>query len=125
MSDPAGFAAVNSDLESYLQNLEEHRYQQVIHATSVPEARKFDTGWNVFKHKIPTWIFIITCLILTVLSFTKNLSLIPLLGLISCLYMMSEMNVTNWLGFSAWLVVGLLIYFGFSYKNSKLSTTNS
>ena len=121
MSDPTGFAAANSDLESYLQSLEEHRYEQVVHATSVPEARKFDTGWNVFKHKIPTWIFIISCLFLTVLSITKNLSLIPLLGLISCLYMMSEMNVTNWLGFSGWLVVGLLIYFGFSYKNSKLA----
>jgi len=37
---------------------------------------------------------------------------------------MSEMGVTNWIGFSIWLVVGLIIYFSYSRKNSKLNTQN-
>jgi hypothetical protein len=37
--------------------------------------------------------------------------------------MMSELGLSNWTGFSIWLLVGLIIYFGFSYKNSKLNKT--
>jgi hypothetical protein len=50
----------------------------------------------------------------------SDLSLIPLLGLVSCLYMMAELSVWNWIYF-IWLLIGLTIYFGFSRKNSKLN----
>ena len=43
-----------------------------------------------------------------------------MLGLVSCLYMMSELGVSNWIGFGIWLFVGLIVYFGYSRKNSKL-----
>jgi amino acid transporter len=123
-TDTAGFAKSNGDVDSYLGSLDETQYASVVKAAPVPEEKKFETGWNIFKHKIPTWIFIIITLLLTYWSITKNLSLIPLLGLVSCLYMMSEMGVNNWLGFTIWLVVGLIIYFLFSYKNSKLNSAN-
>ena len=51
--------------------------------------------------------------------------LIPLLGLICCLYMMSELGVSNWIGFSIWLAIGLVIYFLYGYKNSKLNKKSS
>lgn len=121
LTDPEGYKAANADVEAYLSGLDDQRYSTVINSLHVPDIAKFDTGWNVFKHKIPAWIFILTSLLLTYWAFTRKLSLIPLLGLVSCLYMMSEMGVTNWMGFSIWLVIGLLIYFGFSYKNSKLN----
>lgn len=121
-SDSAGFAASNADLESYLGGMDEFSYARTLSMLAVPENKKFESGLGLFKHKIPTWIFIIVCLYLTILSYRKNLSLIPLLGLVSCLYMMSEMGVTNWIGFSIWLVTGLIIYFSFSRKNSKLNT---
>ncbi|MGZ4157021.1 MAG: amino acid permease C-terminal domain-containing protein, partial [Bacteroidia bacterium] len=57
----------------------------------------------------------------TVWAFRQNLSLIPMLGLICCLYMMAELGLSNWIGFSIWLLVGLLIYFGYSRKHSKLN----
>ena len=57
---------------------------------------------------------------LTVLAFIKNLSLIPVLGLLSCFYLMTELGYTNWLRFLIWLVIGLVIYFTYSYKNSAL-----
>lgn len=122
LSDPEGYKTNNGDLEAYLSSLEESSYTSTIQNLRIPESKKFESGWNVFKHKIPTWIFILTCILLTYWAVTKKLSLIPLLGLISCLYMMSEMGVTNWMGFGIWLIVGLVIYFNFSYKNSKLSS---
>jgi basic amino acid/polyamine antiporter, APA family len=68
----------------------------------------------------PLFLFIILSAGLTVLAFVKNLSLIPVLGLLSCFYLMTQLGYTNWLRFLVWLVIGLIIYFGYSYKNSKL-----
>jgi APA family basic amino acid/polyamine antiporter len=58
---------------------------------------------------------------ITVLSFLKRLSAIPVLGLLSCLYLMSQLGVTNWTRFGIWLVVGLAIYFSYGQKHSKLN----
>ncbi|MGZ5303768.1 MAG: amino acid permease C-terminal domain-containing protein, partial [Bacteroidia bacterium] len=54
----------------------------------------------------------------------KNLSLIPVLGLLSCFYLMTELGYLNWVRFIAWLLIGLVIYFLFSYSNSKLRHTS-
>lgn len=120
--DSANFAANNLDLETYLSSLSESQYTSTLDYLSISEDMKYESGFSLFKHKIPMWIFIIITFVLTFYSFTKNLSLIPLLGLISCLYMMAELGVSNWIGFGIWLCVGLLIYFGYSRKNSKLNT---
>ena len=120
-TDNAAFLAENSDLDVYVQRLDEEHYKQFLNSLSIPAYKKIDSGWGLFRHKIPTWIFLLTALVLTYYSVTKNLSLIPLLGLISCLYMMSELGISNWIGFTIWLLTGLIIYFTFSYKNSKLN----
>jgi len=72
----------------------------------------------------PFFIFIILSAVLAVLAFIKNLSLIPVLGLLSCFYLMTELGYTNWIRFLAWLIIGLLIYFTYSYKNSILGKEN-
>lgn len=74
-----------------------------------------------FGAKIPSLIFWAFAIFLTIISVPKKLSLIPSLGLLSCLYMMSEIPLQNWIYFGIWLVVGLFIYFGYSRKNSKLN----
>jgi amino acid transporter len=66
-------------------------------------------------------IFFILCAVMAVLSFLKNLSLIPLLGLISCCYLLTGMAVSNWKWFGIWLLIGLVFYFSYGYKNSKLN----
>jgi len=109
------------DAESYLSALPADRYEQFIYASKIPTEKKYESGWNLFKHKIPMWIFLIICVFITYFSITKNLSLIPVLGLISCLYMMCELGISNWIGFSIWLVIGLVIYFIYGYKHSKLA----
>jgi basic amino acid/polyamine antiporter, APA family len=122
-TDSVSLAAVNYDLEAYLSGLEEEKYAGLVQSLSIDENKKYESGLALFRHKVPTWIFLLVCIYLVVLAFRKNLSLIPLLGLVSCLYMMSEIGVKNWIGFSIWLAAGLVIYFTFSYRNSKLQVT--
>ncbi|MCZ8146191.1 amino acid permease [Flavobacterium sp.] len=111
------------DLEKTLQSFAEDTkaYHSLVDALPINTDLKYESGWALFSHKIPMWIFIIVLLALGAWAYQKNLSLIPLLGLVSCLYMMAELSVWNWLYFSIWLLIGLSIYFGFSYKNSKLN----
>ena len=46
---------------------------------------------------------------------------IPILGIIACLLMMVGLGWTNWLRLFAWMAIGVLIYFVYSKKNSKLN----
>ncbi len=78
------------------------------------------TGNDNNKDDLPFFLFIILSAVLTVFSFIRNLSLIPVLGLLSCFYLMTELGYTNWLRFLIWLVIGLVIYFTYSYKHSVL-----
>ncbi|MCB0629014.1 MAG: amino acid permease [Saprospiraceae bacterium] len=81
-------------------------------------------AWDIFKHKIPSLIFAIVAIVVTLLSFLKKLSLIPVLGLLSCLYLMSELGFTNWMRFLIWLLVGLIIYFSYGKRHSRLEVNN-
>ncbi|HOZ90406.1 MAG TPA: amino acid permease [Bacteroidia bacterium] len=121
LKDSAAFAKADNDLANYFSQITTDNYLQKLTDYGLSHKEIYESGLGLFKHKIPTWIFIISCLYLCVLTWKHNLSLIPLLGLVCCLYMMSEMGISNWIGFSIWLAVGLIIYFGYSYKNSKLN----
>ena len=79
------------------------------------------TGWNFFLEKIPMVFFILLATAMTILSFVKKLSLIPVLGVLTCLYLMTQLGITNWIRFAIWLIVGLAIYFLYSRKSSKLN----
>ncbi|KAG4080476.1 hypothetical protein HA402_013934 [Bradysia odoriphaga] len=78
-------------------------------------------GWNVWKHNIPFYLFTIVTVGITYLSATRKLSLIPVLGMLSCFYLMTEIALKNWIVFGVWLGIGLSIYFLYSYQNSKLA----
>lgn len=93
--------------------------------SNIDKSKYLNTGWEVFKHQIPYWIFILIALLMSYYCFKHSFSLIPVLGMMSCLYMMSELGLKNWIGFSLWLVAGLLIYFGYSQKHSKLNHTKA
>lgn len=77
--------------------------------------------WEVFKHKIPLIGFILIALVLTFYSIKNRLSLIPVLGLLTNLYLMTELGITNWMRFLIWLAIGLVIYFTFGKKHSILN----
>ena len=114
----------NNDLEAMLSSVKEKsedQYDVLIEKAPVDQKLKFETGFHLFKHKIPMWLFLIAMVFLCIWSFKKNLSLIPMLGLICCIYMMAELTIWNWLYFSVWLIIGLLIYFSYSRFHSKLN----
>ncbi|MFN8251370.1 MAG: amino acid permease [Ferruginibacter sp.] len=64
------------------------------------------------------WLFMAG---LTVFAFLRKYSLIPLLGVSTCLYLLTGMTLSNWLWFGGWLLIGLVIYFLYGYKKSKLA----
>lgn len=80
--------------------------------------------WDVFKHKIPSYLFMMLFVFITILSSVKQFSLIPVLGLVTNLYLISELGILNWMRFLIWLVIGMVIYFTYSYKHSKLRKEN-
>ena len=65
-------------------------------------------------------IYMLIASVLTVLTFIKKFSLIPILGVLSCMYLMIEIPSISWLWFFMWMGLGLLIYFLYGYRNSKL-----
>ena len=71
-------------------------------------------------HVIMAGFFLIWAL-MSFFSVTKKLSLIPVLGLLVNLYLMTQMGSTNWERFMYWCLAGVLIYFGYSYRKSKLN----
>jgi basic amino acid/polyamine antiporter, APA family len=80
------------------------------------------SGEDVNKmFKISTIIFWLSSILLAVLAFMKNYSLIPLMGLITCLYLLTGMTADNWEWFILWLILGLVVYYFYGYKNSKLA----
>ena len=125
-NDPQSRYTQINDLEKILASstIDESEYVKVIESLPIAVTLKYETGFALFKHKIPMYIFLIVLLGLMVWSWKENLSLIPLLGLVSCLYMMAELSVWNWIYFTCWLLIGLIIYFSYSRYNSKLNFQN-
>ena len=83
-----------------------------------------EEGWGAIRVKIPYILFGITFLITAILSFIRNYSLIPVLGFLSCSYLLSESGTSNWERFTIWLVIGLVIYFLYGARNSRLKKLN-
>lgn len=73
------------------------------------------------EFRISITLFILINLVLCVLSFIRNLSLIPLIGLSSCLYLLTGMSHNNWFWFLIWFAIGMIIYFSYGFRNSKLN----
>jgi len=70
-------------------------------------------------------VFIILAVGITVFTFIKKFSLIPVLGLLCCMYLMIEIPTRSWLVFFGWMAFGLAIYFSYGYWKSKLSEKRS
>ena len=51
---------------------------------------------------------------------TPLVPLVPILGIIICLAMIISLPLSTQLSALAWLIIGLVIYFSYGTKNSKL-----
>ena len=78
---------------------------------------------NVFNEGYQELLFIVyfvSAVLIAFLSFRKEWSLIPVLGMLSCMYLMIEIPAISWSWFFAWMGLGLLLYFSYGYRNSNL-----
>ena len=81
----------------------------------------FDAAESNPTFQISMICFWLITIALTVGAFLKNWSLIPLLGLVTCLYLLTGMTAMNWAWFGAWLLLGLVVYFLYGYRKSNLN----
>jgi APA family basic amino acid/polyamine antiporter len=75
---------------------------------------------NELLQNIPMILFWVAALLLTLLCIKNSYSLIPVLGILSCLYLMAQEEISNWIGFGVWLLIGLVLYFSYGFWKSKL-----
>ena len=59
--------------------------------------------------------------VLAVQGFRYNFSLLPVIGVLTNLYLMTELGASNWQIFGIWLLIGLVIYFSYGFRKSKLA----
>ena len=94
----------------------------VLVAWKVPSHFKEDI-WT--KDTWPMAAFWLIAVIVAALAFVRKLSLLPILGMVSCFYLMAQETHTVWMRFLIWLVIGLVIYFLYSFSHSKLAKQNN
>jgi amino acid transporter len=76
--------------------------------------------FGIVRNHFPLLIFGIVSVVISVLAVINHWSLIPVLGLLTNLYLMSELGVTNWFRFGIWLLIGLILYFSYGAKHSRI-----
>ena len=74
---------------------------------------------NPFQYLFLAYVAIGT--LLTILTFVRQYSLIPIMGVLSCMYLMIEIPAISWIWFLCWMAGGLLIYFLYGYRHSRLA----
>lgn len=79
-----------------------------------------DKGLQLISDHIPVFIFLAGGFIFSIFAIIRQYSLIPVLGLLTNLYLMSQLGFTNWMRFLIWLGIGLVLYFTYGYKHSLL-----
>ena len=67
-------------------------------------------------------IFILIATTISLFSFLRNYSLIPVLGVLFCLYLMIEIPAKSWIVFFGWMALGLAVYRLYGYRNSRLAS---
>ncbi|HLI93221.1 MAG TPA: amino acid permease, partial [Puia sp.] len=66
-------------------------------------------------------VFVLLVFSLSIASILRKLSLIPVLGVLFCAYLLIEIPAIAWEWFFAWMAIGLTIYFIYGYRKSRLT----
>ncbi len=56
---------------------------------------------------------------------TPFVPLVPIVGALSCLYLMASLPIVTWIRFFVWMAIGLVIYFSYSRFHSHVDATAS
>lgn len=76
---------------------------------------------DILEHKSLILIFWLVWLVLAVMGYKYSFSLLPVTGILINLYLMGQLGASNWIIFLLWLAVGLVLYFVYGYKHSRLN----
>jgi amino acid transporter len=76
--------------------------------------------WTVFKENVHYYIFLGFAIWISIRAVIRKWSLIPVMGVLTNMYLISELGTTNWLRFIIWLIIGLGLYFTYGSRHSKL-----
>ncbi len=116
-------AAENSK-DQFFKDLQDSLSSKLIAVDKLNYTKSFVNSANTTQSKtmkVSVVIFWLLMLFLAFFAFLRNYSLIPLLGVSSCLYLLTGMTLANWLWFGGWLALGLIVYFLYGYRKSKLA----
>ncbi|HTI08068.1 MAG TPA: amino acid permease [Puia sp.] len=82
-----------------------------------------DAFANISHDSLEEALFLVFTLLVTILSLAtivRKYSLIPVLGVLFCAYLLIEIPAIAWKWFFAWMGIGLTIYFLYGYRKSRL-----
>ncbi|WP_414940541.1 amino acid permease [Amycolatopsis sp. cmx-11-51] len=78
--------------------------------------------------------FVVVCIAVIVLRYkqpdlprtfkTPGMPVVPIIGIVFSIWLITFLNPETWLRFAAWFVVGLLIYFAYSRRHSAMNANN-
>lgn len=78
---------------------------------------------EVLTHRPLLFVFWTVWLVLSIMALKYKFSLLPCLGILINLYLMTELGWSNWIMFAIWLAIGLTVYFLYGHKHSKMRQT--
>ncbi|MBO9572864.1 MAG: amino acid permease [Chitinophagaceae bacterium] len=67
-------------------------------------------------------VFMVLGAVISILTFLRKYSLIPVMGVLFCSYLLIEIPEKSWIWFFIWMLIGLTIYFLYGYRKSKLAS---
>ena len=87
---------------------------------SMPSNHDLTRDWS--WEKFPYLTFYIVFLVMSILTWRKNWSVIPVLGVITNLYLIAGIGHWNWLRFGVWCVIGLVVYYLYGLRRSRVAS---
>ena len=70
-------------------------------------------------HEVLFLLFTGTLITFSIFASIRKFNAIPILGALSCLYLMIEIPAMGWFGFFTWMAIGIIIYLSYGIKYSK------
>ena len=65
-------------------------------------------------------VYTLFAAMVTITTMVKRYSVIPVLGVLFCAYLLIEIGAIAWIWFFIWMGIGLVIYFLYGYRRSRL-----
>jgi amino acid transporter len=114
-------STVKDSVEAHFGLVKPDFFKTTMRTSGMNDNEIYNLGWRAFRAQFMLWVFLLITIATVILSFWKSLSLIPVLGMLSCSYLLCESGTSNWERFLVWLIVGFIVYFAYGYRNSKLA----